>query len=250
MREKGLSIEESGRAERYRFYRECAERLDANVVATGHTLDDQAETVLMRLIKGSSLKGACGIPPVRTETQDLKVIRPLIELEKREIVDYLKESGIDFCVDATNAEPEYFRNAVRHEVIPYLEKFNPRIKKALFNFAAHLREDFAFIQAEKARQASRIISKKGDRISLSLKDIVVQPKALVKEIVRDALNEIGAEIKKLSYAHWKEIDHFIRAKSKGNCLDLPGGIRMMRDESALHLFRLAKADREGARLKT
>jgi len=235
---KGLSTEEAGRAERYAFFRDSAIAVGANVIATGHTIDDQAETVLMRLIKGSSLKGACGIPPAREDARGLKIIRPLIELEKKEIVDYLEENGIDFRVDATNFTRVYFRNVVRHEILPFLERFNPRIKKALSNFAGHLREDSAFINEEKAKRAAGAILKTRDRVSLNLKDIVVQPKALMKEIVRDSLEAANADIKKLSYKHWKEIDNFVRNKRNGSSLDLPGGIRLTRRKKVLEFFKV------------
>jgi tRNA(Ile)-lysidine synthase len=237
-RDKKLSTEESARAERYKFFNCCAKELNANAVATGHTLDDQAETVLMNLIKGSSPKGASGIPPVREDAGGLRVIRPLIEIEKAEILDYLKSNGIDFRIDRTNDEDIYFRNIVRGEIIPFLEKFNPRVKRALSNFAGHLREEARFIRDEKARLARTIGSMGGGCSTLDLKELLIQPRALVKEVIRDFLEASGAEIKKLSYRHWKEIENFIRFKRKGSSMDLPGGIRMTRGDRSLELFKL------------
>ncbi|MEI6863268.1 MAG: tRNA lysidine(34) synthetase TilS, partial [Candidatus Omnitrophota bacterium] len=136
---KGISTEEAAREERYKFFEEAAEKSGADILATGHTLDDQAETVLMRFIKGSALKGIVGIAPVR-EFGGLRVIRPLIEIEKSEIVKYLEDANICYRVDRTNAEPIYFRNVVRSQILPFLEKYNPKLKRSLFNLAEHLRE--------------------------------------------------------------------------------------------------------------
>ncbi len=237
-KDRNLSTEESARLVRYGFFRNAARRLGANVVATGHTLDDQAETVLMRLIKGSSSKGVCGIPPVRDESAGLRVIRPLIELEKDEVLGYLNDNSIDFCIDSTNLEDIYFRNIVRRDIVPFLERFNPRLKLALSNFAGHLREDMEFIRAETAKRPKGTLTDKTGVLRLNLKDIAVQPRALMKEIMRDALEASGADMKKLSYKHWKAIENFIRYKRKGSFIDLPGGIRIARKEKTLDIFRL------------
>ncbi|MFA6321460.1 MAG: tRNA lysidine(34) synthetase TilS [Candidatus Omnitrophota bacterium] len=228
----GLSTEEAAREARYKFFNEAAAKANAGVVATGHTLDDQAETVLMRFIKGASLKGIVGISPVRSEG-DLKIVRPLIELEKKEIVEFLDSSGISYRIDRTNAEPIYFRNIVRGEIMPFLEKYNPRLKRVLFNLAEHLREDFEFISAEKTRISRAIARKSGSAVEINLRDIVVQPRAIQKEVLRDSLEKSGGEVKKLSFRHWKEMEALIRDGNKGNSVDLPGRIRATRTKNLL-----------------
>ena len=225
-RSKDLSTEEIAREERYIFFKDAAKAAKANVVATGHTLDDQAETILMRIIKGASLKGIVGIAPVRREG-DLRVIRPLFELEKKEIEKYLDERGVHYRIDSTNAEPIYFRNVVRSEVLPYLEKYNPRLKRALTSLAEHLREDFEFIKEAKSKFRHKVSGIEG-RVGIKLKDIVTQPRALQKEILRDCLEKSGGEVKRLSFRHWKELEQLLRHKGKGASLDLPGSIRVSR----------------------
>jgi tRNA(Ile)-lysidine synthetase, N-terminal domain len=233
-RSKGLSTEEIAREERYKFFNEAAKAAGADIVATGHTLDDQAETVLMRIIKGASLKGLVGISPVREEGP-LKVIRPLFELEKGEIERYLGEGGREYRVDSTNAEPIYFRNIVRKDIIPYLEKYNPRIKRALFSLAEHLREDFEFINEAKSA-IGHFARSNGGSLEIKLKDLTIQPRALQKEIVRDALDKCGGEVKRLNFRHWKEMEQFIKHKRRGNSIDLPGDIRVTRTASTI-VFR-------------
>lgn len=236
-RPKGLSVEEIAREARYKFFNEAAARARANVIATGHTLDDQAETVLMRLIKGASLKGIVGISPVREEGR-FKVIRPLIELEKNEITRYLDSSEIPYRIDSTNIEPIYFRNVVRAEIMPFLERYNPRLKRVLFNLAEHLREDFEFISGEKDRIQREIVRKKGPNVEVRLKDIVVQPRAIQKEILRDSLEKAGGEVKKLSFRHWKEIEALIKTGRNGNSIDLPGSVRAGRTADFLIFQRI------------
>ncbi|MBL7155521.1 MAG: tRNA lysidine(34) synthetase TilS [Candidatus Omnitrophica bacterium] len=219
-----LSLEERLREKRYNFFKKAAIKLGAKVVATAHTLDDQAETVLMRVIKGTSLKGIVGIHPL-WNTGSIKFIRPLVELEKNGMLEYLHKKKIRFRVDKTNREDRFLRNRVRNRILPYLEKTNPRIKRSLFNLAESLREDFEFIEEEKAKRI-RIIKTKKALCYISLRDIFLQPKALRKEIVREALKAVGANIKKLTFRHWKDIDIFIRAKKIGKSMDLPGSVKM------------------------
>lgn len=223
---KKLSTEEIAREERYRFFQDAARAAKADVVATGHTLDDQAETILMRLIKGSSLKGLVGISPVRIEG-NIRIVRPLFELEKKEIEEYLEKRTVAYRIDSTNKEPIYFRNVIRKEILPFLEKYNPRLKRALCSLAEHLREDFEFIRESKEALQHKPRETNGV-LEIKLKDLIVQPKALQKEVLRDALDKIGGEVKRLSFRHWKEVEQLIAHKRKGSSLDLPGDIRITR----------------------
>lgn len=235
IRSKGLSTEEAAREERYKFFNDAARAVKADVIATGHTLDDQAETILMRIIKGASLKGIIGISPVREEGP-LKIIRPLFELEKAEIEKYLDERGAEYRVDSTNAEPIYFRNTIRRDIMPFLEKYNPRLKRVLCSLAEHLREDFEFIKEAKLKARGQESGVKDGEIEIKLKDLVLQPRAIQKEILRDLLEKSGGEVKKLSFKHWKEMEQLLKHKGKGRALDLPGDIRVTRTVTAI-IFR-------------
>jgi tRNA(Ile)-lysidine synthase len=230
-RSKKLSTEEIAREERYKFFNNAAKAVKADVVAMGHTLDDQAETILMRIIKGASLKGIVGISPVRQEGS-FRIIRPLFELEKAEIERHLDERGVGYRIDSTNAEGIYFRNVVRRDIIPFLEKYNPRLKRALCSLAEHLREDFEFINEAKSA-IGHFTQSAGGSLEIKLRDIAIQPKALQKEIVRDALAKIGGEVKRLNFRHWKDMEQFIKHKRRGSSMDLPGDIRVTRTTSSL-----------------
>ena len=230
-RSKRLSTEELAREERYKFFRISAETVKADVIAMGHTLDDQAETILMRIIKGASLKGIIGISPVREEGS-LKIVRPLFELEKVEIERHLDERGVEYRIDSTNAKGIYFRNVVRKDIVPFLEKYNPRFKRSLCSMAEHLREDFEFIREAKV-SVGHISHIMEGSLEIRLKDLVIQPGALQKEIIRDALDKIGGEVKRLNFRHWKEMEQFIKHKRRGNAMDLPGDIRVTRTASSL-----------------
>ncbi len=234
---KGDSLQDIAREARYSFFDRVAKRYKADRIATGHNMDDQAETVLMRVIKGASLKGLVGISPSRAEG-DLRIVRPIIELEKREIVEYLHGLDVSYRIDHTNLEPIYFRNIVRSDIIPFLEKYNPRLKRVLFNLAEHLREDFEFIEKAKAGARGMVFAAKDGAIEVSLKDLVLQPRVIQKEILRDCLQKAGGEVKKLSFRHWKEVEGLINRKGRGRSVHLPGGITAARGEKSLILSKI------------
>jgi tRNA(Ile)-lysidine synthase len=135
----------------------------------------------------------------------------------------------------------YFRNAVRSEIIPFLERYNPRLKRALFNLSEHMREDFRFIE-EAVSAASAMVKIPGSgHVRVKIEDIAVQPSAVQKEILRNSLEKAGGKIKKLSFRHWKEMESIIRRKGKGSSLDLPGGIRIEHTGDSLIFGRIPDA---------
>jgi len=230
-----LSLEEILREARYDFFRKSCKKLKINMVVTAHTLDDQAETVFMRVIKGSALKGLVGIHPVRRDKK-IKFVRPLLEIEKEEIINYLKTRKISYRIDRTNLENKFLRNRIRNEIFPYLLSVNPRIKRSLFNLSESLREDFEFIELEKERRKN--ILKKGKKEHyIFLKDMLLQPKAIQREITREALKLIGANVKKLTYRHWMDVDNFIRKTPKNKSIDLPDGVKIRKKENSLTFSR-------------
>ncbi|MCR4293971.1 MAG: tRNA lysidine(34) synthetase TilS [Elusimicrobia bacterium] len=137
--ERGLGLEEAGRKERYRVLAERARRGRFSAVATGHQLDDQAETVLLHLLRGTSLEGLGGIAPRRELISGVELIRPLLPLTRAEVLLYLKMHGLDWREDASNADPKFTRNWVRREVLPLLEKRAPGVKDRLAKMAAKVR---------------------------------------------------------------------------------------------------------------
>lgn len=144
----GLSFEMHARDARYAFFAKVARDRLCAVMATGHHRGDQAETVLMRLLRGTGPSGMGGIPPVR-ELEGLRVVRPLIETAKADLEQWLRERGLPWCEDASNAKPDFVRNRVRHELLPILRRdFNPRIEEALCRLAESQRIESDFVHAQ------------------------------------------------------------------------------------------------------
>lgn len=222
-----MSLEERAREERYGFLLKTAREAGCQAVATGHTLDDQAETVLMRVISGASPSAIGGIPPVRHEG-GIRIIRPLIRAEKRDVLRFLQGCRWDFVEDSTNKELDYARNRVRREVIPFLEKYNPKLKRSLANLADGMREELDALREDKAKAVKEVCPDAGDQVRVAISDLMLQPRALRKEIFKELLRRAGGNIKKLTYRHWMEADNLLRAGVTGGSLDLPGDIRVTR----------------------
>ena len=136
---RGLGLEEACRKLRYQALLAQAERLQFSAVAVGHQMDDQAETVLLNLLRGVKLKALGAMPPRRNLSSKVQLIRPLLCLKRSEILDYLKIHQIDYKIDETNSNLELSRNWIRHMVFPLLEEKNPRIREHLAGISEQVR---------------------------------------------------------------------------------------------------------------
>ena len=180
------SIETTARDLRDAFFTDAAERLGATVVATGHTMDDQAETVLLRLLRGASNRGLSGIRPKRGV-----VIRPLLDCRRTELRDYLASRGETFCEDSSNRDESIARNRVRHQLMPAIETIAPGGVRALARAAALAASDEAFLSAAAGREAADVIRNEPTCVSLDRARLSSLPLALARRVLRQALESIA-----------------------------------------------------------
>ena len=159
--EKTSSIEEEARKKRYSALIEIARYTKCNKIATGHTLDDQAETLLMRLIKGAGIKGIGGISPF-IKFKDIEVIRPLLFTEKDEIKKYLDEKKIPYKIDLSNYSLKFLRNKIRHKILPLFEKINPKVKEKIGNLALLLQDSLKIIEESVNEKYEKICKEDGE----------------------------------------------------------------------------------------
>ncbi|MBD3296240.1 MAG: tRNA lysidine(34) synthetase TilS, partial [Candidatus Omnitrophica bacterium] len=150
------SLEEKARTARYDFLLRAARSRGCGVVATGHTLDDQAETVLMKVVHGGSLSGLSGIPPVR-RSEGIRIIRPLIRVTREQVLSFLEAEGADHVEDPSNRDPAFRRNRIRMELLPALEKYNPSIRRSLANLSDTLREDLEALNTLSEEHIERLV---------------------------------------------------------------------------------------------
>lgn len=187
-KERGLSLEEAGREARYNFYQEVMESTCSNKIALAHNKDDQIETFMFRLSRGAGLSGLEGISSKR----DI-YIRPISEIYKSDILKYLDENGVPYCIDSTNLENEFTRNSIRLDLIPFIERrYNPKFKDKVFSLIEEIRDINLFVEKE--------IEKFSQCDSLEISEILKFPKSIRGKILSRYLYRFGLEVnrKKIS----------------------------------------------------
>ena len=236
-REQKISPEEAARQVRYDFFGRLAAARGIKKIAVAHTKDDQAETVLMRAIRGAGMSGLGGMRAVK-EMHGFMIIRPLIEISRREVEGFIKAHDLRFRHDSTNDKLIFTRNRIRKELIPYLEdKFNPNIKEVLANMADTLSVEDEFLDRF-AKRKLRAMSKKDSSggIIIDIKKLGRQEEAVKRRILRCALRELKGNLRRFTYRHWKEMDELIDKRPGNSIVDFPGGINFRKDKNKLVIY--------------
>ncbi len=220
-RKEKLSLEAAARRARYDFLRDCARQFGINKVALGHQADDQAETVLMRLLRGTGPEGLAGMRP-RSERDGLTLIRPLLFLSREEIESYLKDRSLKFRRDRTNRDLRFTRNRVRRQLLPLLARdYNPRIREILVNLASLEAERDALVKSILPPASEFLSSAPGPELKISLSRLRKYPRALRGEILKRVLRSAG--IGELNRFLLRALEGLSGGKT-GRELILPGGV--------------------------
>jgi len=219
--EKG-SLEEAARVARLDFLFNLAGVVKADKIALGHNLDDQAETVLMRILRGAGLYGLAGILPKR-DIDGFIVIRPLIEVKRKEIEAFLKRKKIRPCRDASNSEDIYFRNKIRNKLLPLLEKgYNQNIKEVLANMADSVGSDYDYLLEVAGRSMKNI------KTSFNLDKLLKLHPALRRLIFRQAIARLKGDTRRITFQHVKEIEDLVLNRPRNSIVDLPKGVSVIK----------------------
>lgn len=197
-----IGVEEAGRNARYDFFDEILERTNAQKIAIAHNKNDNVETVLMHIIRGSGINGLKGIEPERG-----KYIRPIIECERNEIEEYCTQKNLQPRIDKTNFENEYTRNKVRNLLIPYIQKeFNPNLIKTIDRLSNLVAEEEKYMdkQVEKAYK-EMLISESENEIQLRLKTFNIQEKVIKSRIILYTITRLFGNSKGVEKIHIEDI---------------------------------------------
>ena len=225
------SLEEICREARLDFLIKTAKKIKANKIALGHNLDDQAETVLMRLLRGTGLSGLSGIS-VKRKIKGIIFIRPLLEISRSKIDQYLKRKGIKPCFDQTNKEDLFFRNKIRHKLIPLLKnRFNPNIVKILSNLAESSSYDYEYLNQVAKRSLG------GNTSRLNLKKIIKLHPAILRLKIRQAIVSVQGDTRRISFTHIKEIEDLLFCRPTGSVVDLPKGTSVQKIRNCLRFYK-------------
>jgi tRNA(Ile)-lysidine synthase len=240
------NLEQAARRARYEFLTRAAREAGAVAVLAAHTLDDQAETVLLRLLRGSGAEGLSGIRPERVLEGGGRILllRPLVSWARRaETEEFCRGRGVEARADEMNADERFARVRVRHRLLPLLETFNPRVAETLARTAELLGEDASALELEAARLLEAAREKeaadgseaaRGEGWALRVEVLADAPKALRRRALRQWLARGRGDLRRLGAVHVAAVEKLLAGERGGRVVELPGGARVERRRGLLH----------------
>jgi len=233
IRDTGYSPEDAARRIRYAFFERAKRELKADKVALGHNRDDHVETVLMNIFRGSGLDGLVGIEPVRGH-----YIRPLIEISRHDIENYLKVRKLDFRTDRTNLTTEYFRNSLRLELIPLIEqRYCSHLSQSLVRLSDIVRQDLNFLD-EKTRLAMDLCAEiEPKKVKIKIKEFNKLHEAIKRRIVRKCVEHLAGDVKDFELKNVRKLIQFIEQSTSGSRMDLPRNLTAQKDYEFVYIYQ-------------
>lgn len=239
----GLSIKTKGSLEdrlrrlRYEFLLKSAAQCGTKKIAVGHTKDDQAETILMRLLRGSGLYGLSAILPKR-HLCGREIVRPLIETSRRDVIRFLKKNKVPFGIDETNSEDRFMRNRVRKELLPLLEKrYNPSVKDVLSAAALSVGADYDLL----SREARDFLDKnlKNEKTGPNIPENAARALdvAIRRLVYRHIIADWKGDLRRISFKHIEELEALLFLKPEGSEVHLPGGLVVVKVKKKLRFLK-------------
>jgi tRNA(Ile)-lysidine synthase len=235
----GKSLEERARTQRYAFLEEVRERFAARKIALGHQRNDQAETVLMRLLRGSGVAGLSGIRPIR----DATFIRPLLELRRSEIETYILKRELPFKTDPTNLESRFLRNRVRLELLPKLREFQPRVVDILALTADRLRADHEYLEGiAKAWVKKEATFPSDDQVAIAVPLFRKLENAIRNRVIRHCVNAAGGNPDGLTQRQINAVERLAMGRRPQAEAHLPKGLTVRRTYDHMVFGRSPQVD--------
>lgn len=247
----GDGIEAAARTARYEFLLRVAERVGARFVVTAHTSDDQAETVLHRILRGTGLAGLAGIPVSRLLSNCVTLARPMLGLRRAQVIEYLEGLGQDYREDSSNSERVYARNWIRHEILPAIrQRLNSDVYRALIRLAEQAADAQSIIQEQVARVATECVtvemapqvrgnsdtSRCAHQIRLNCQLLAGYPEAVIREVCRAAWTEADWPQQSMGTHEWRKLALLV-AEDGACAINLPGNVLARRINEQLILSR-------------
>ena len=234
------NLEQAAREARYAFLERTAKRKSATYVLTGHTMDDQAETVLMRLMRGSAGSGLGGMEQVRPlgKSKSIKLVRPLLWARRSDTEAYCRLRKTEFLMDEMNADQKFARVKVRQQLLPLMQSFNNKIVEALSRTASQLREDAAVLLNDSdalLRRAAVLdhVEDETGKPALDVKVLAGAPPALRRRALLQWISEARGNARRLEMVHILAVEKLLEGTAGGRVVELPGGLRVKRKKGRL-----------------
>lgn len=237
---ESASLEERARDARYAFLEKVRIRHRAQKIALGHTLNDQAETVLMRLARGSGPTGLAGIPPVR----DGVFIRPLIGVKRDQVLSYLKDRTLSYVTDSSNQETRFLRNEIRLAWLPLLLKGQPRLLEHLGELSEVLGQENEYMEARAAEWVAHAAGETPDgALSVPVKGFLELPSALRRRVTRRLLEGVKKDLRRIGRVHIQAVQTLAAGKRPQGLLHLPQGLKVQKTYDRLIITRNAVSEK-------
>jgi len=217
-----ITFQDAARRMRRDFLCKTLEKTRSDFIALGHNSDDQAETLLINLLRGSGLKGLGGMFEARDS-----IIRPLLNCSRMEIEDYAEKSNVSFREDSSNKKKDYLRNRIRHDLLPVLESYNPRIKKSLAQTAKILRDEEVLLSLQDKGHLKNIIIKRKPELQINLQLYRELPAIFHNRLSWSLLRIVYGGESRFSYRHVSALKRIILKKAPGGPVSLPQGWRFI-----------------------
>ncbi|MBO3441429.1 tRNA lysidine(34) synthetase TilS [Clostridium botulinum] len=231
-KDRGISCEMAGREVRYDFFSEVLNNVRANKIAVAHNANDQAETILMRMLRGTGLEGLIGIRAVR----DNIFVRPIIDITRDEIEDYCYVNNLNPRIDKTNLENIYTRNKIRLELIPYIQKnFNSDVIEVLNRFSDTVKIDNDYLNKVSLEKYNKYCKGEKDKVIIK-EEVFKEHEAILTRVIRMALKELKGNLNNFDKGHIYDIID-IQKKSTGKFIMLPKNIRVLNNYGDINLYK-------------
>lgn len=257
-----LGVEEAARVVRYEFFAQVIQDLEACCVAVGHTADDQVETVVMHWLRGAGLAGLQGMRPVTyqlvglkwaaRDRQRVKVVRPMLDVSRQEVEEYVRARRLPTCVDVSNVDRRFLRNRVRLDLLPYLEQFNPKFREAVLRSARIAAQDYDYIQSQVLAVWETLAREETGAVTIDLNGWRALPPSLQYYVLRQAAIVLLGEAMDISAANLEAAVEAMRTKPVGTSIVWPRQLRLVKGYDEFRLIvgepAVAKAIRGRQRL--
>lgn len=236
----GDGVEAEARSARYAFLLQTAQKYGARFVATAHTADDQAETVLHRVLRGTGIAGLAGIPRVRALSEAVTLIRPLLEFTRADVVEYLAARRQSFCLDESNEDPSYTRNRIRHALLPQLAaQYNPNVREALLRLGRLAGESQQVIEQAAQGLAKEVVRNESpNQVHVDCTNLASESTHLIREMLIAVWKHQAWPQQQMGLEEWDALAGMVQQSLADKQVQtLPGNIRAERHEEKLLLWR-------------
>jgi tRNA(Ile)-lysidine synthase len=237
--EGAVTSEATCRTARYAFFEEVAKEQGARFVVTAHTADDQAETILHRIVRGTGVGGLSGIPRTRPLTTGITMLRPLLAFARNDIIEFLNSLPQQFREDESNRELRFTRNRIRAELLPELTRdYNPQVRHALLRLGSLAADSQLVLQSLCGDVLDRCVTLRGpDRVQIGCQPLAAFPTAVLREVLIALWKNLNWPQQEMGFDHWNQLAEMLQNGQTGKQQTLPGKIVATRHEMNLQLTR-------------